>query len=677
MNRAVVCLVAVSVSAGACKKRPDAAEERKKVTSTSTDDATQPIVDEDYRFRLAWPGEGWKLLREADARHLNEDAIAGLTNDRVNAIVIVEHAPGGTLAGFADLIIGNIAIEDPKIERSDTTISGEPAVRFEATGTINDLSIEFRGIVLAHQEHIYQVMAFAPKGTARAGELDQPIEAFSLLPGEVKRRTTSVVVEDQVGVGWRVAGGVFESAVSRLRIAPPAGWRLMVGDELARSNTDAEIGLAARDLDAYVIVIDEPIAGGDLAVYRRERLAAMAKTLDVGGKAPGATIAGRPVEMTRAVLAGGVPLEYALGVFGEGDRAYQVMGWYPAALRAKAEPLLAAAFGAIQRMGPDDAATLTRTLEAEADRQVAVGATHALRGGVYRDFANHLRWKKPAHGFWRIYTGQQARARNESALLGADELATGLQSQIFVEPAAGQAADAYHATVVEGLTTAGYHVVRRGEATIAGVPARFTELVSDHAVPIRYRATTAIAGAQGIQVHVWALASTWPEDEALLAAVASGVELAPDLRDVVDAGSLFEDHRLGFAMKLLPGWSMSDITPEAMRAIASIRIWRAHGNEILALGTYAFDQTDDAWLLDLIEQLLRQENASLALGTPVTEPGGLGGREARHVRWDTAAGRMDAYLIKRGAMFYAVLAHDTGTSAATAKRAAAAFELLD
>jgi hypothetical protein len=42
--------------------------------------ATEPLVDEDYQFHIAWPGPGWTLLGESDARQVAPDAIAGAMN---------------------------------------------------------------------------------------------------------------------------------------------------------------------------------------------------------------------------------------------------------------------------------------------------------------------------------------------------------------------------------------------------------------------------------------------------------------------------------------------------------------------------------------------------------------------------------------------------------------------
>ena len=55
----LVVALALALASG-CKDRGRDRDDR-RLTATSTDDATAPIVDEDYRFRLAWPGPGWKL----------------------------------------------------------------------------------------------------------------------------------------------------------------------------------------------------------------------------------------------------------------------------------------------------------------------------------------------------------------------------------------------------------------------------------------------------------------------------------------------------------------------------------------------------------------------------------------------------------------------------------------
>lgn len=668
MIRALPLLIAL---VAACKGKAAPTPEDKKVTVTSTDDATEAIVDEEFRFQLAWPGDGWKLLREADARHLAPDAVAALSKGAVHAIVIVEHAPGMALDGFADLVIENVAVEDKQVERTASDLAGTPAVRVDVTGTLNDMPIRFRGLILLHQDHAYQVMAFGPADVA-AAELDAAIGAFSILPGPVTGRAQAVAVRDQVGVGWRVDQGVFESAVSRVRVAPPEGWRLLVGPELYRTNPDAEVGLAAEGTSAYVAVISEPIAAADLERYRRDRLAQLHTDAEAAEPPWTARTFGREVTFARARTTGGAAFEYLLGVLHDGHRAHQVLAWYPTSLRDTVEPLLGAAVGAIAPLDDAGHRALLDALATARDGQNDVGASHALRGGVYLDFAHGLRWKKPS-GFWRVAVGQDARAENQDATLAADEVLHGLQSQIFVEPAAGFTTESLHEIAVGGLASQGFVAERSGAATIGGHPARFTEgRLSAGELSLRYRTTSAVIGDRAVQVGVWTTVD-WPAP-AIVEAPADAVELLP--LAVVEEGPPYRDHRLGFEMRMPGAWTRSDVTPSNMSAVATMQRWARGRAEVLVAAVFAFEQTDETWMLDMIEQILRTDAAKMTAAKPTSEPHQVAGLPGRHVVWQLGLGRADAYLVQRDATFYLVMAVDPTGDRAADQLARDGFSLL-
>ena len=666
MRRLAVVIAAVLVL-GACKKREN--EEARKVTTSSTDDATQAFVDEDYRFRIEWPGPGWKVLRERDARQLNGDAVAGLKRDAAHMIVIVEHAPDSELEPFAALIIENMMIEGKQVEQEPARVGDTPAIRIDVTGTYNDAPVRYRGLVLLHQDHAYQVLAYT-LGDHDAEDLDVALDAFSLTPGTVRRRVATAEVEDRVGVGWRIASGVFESAASRVRVQPPAGWRLAIGAELDQMNTSAEVGMAGTEVDAYLVVIPDLVPGADRDGYvaaRRAEAYAEATPLD----AITATTLGRSVELSRARSEQGMVLELIHGVVFDRDRAYQVIGWYPASVRARAIPALETALAAIELLDDAALAALAAALADAPDPQVEVGAGYALRDGVYQDFTHGLRWRAPA-GYWEILVGQAARAENADALLMATEGQSGLYAQLIVEPAAGWDAAGFHRTIVDNLVGNGLAVAGDGTARLAGEAARFTELETrSGGIDLRYRVTTAILGDVAIQAIVWSVAAAWPGDDAV-AAVAAAIERAPG--DEIEEGPPYRDHRLGFAMSMPPGWTRRDNTPTAMRSLGSLQHWRSGMREILVIAIFAVDQEDDDWMLDLLEQNVRESGAQLSKLPPRSETGTLAGLPARVVRWGKTA---EVRLIHRDRIFYGVIATDPRGGGDVATIAAEAFSLLD
>jgi hypothetical protein len=668
-RNAALLALALALALGGCKKRRDPDAEAKKVTTSSTYDATEPLVDEDYRFRLDWPGRGWKVLREDDARRINKDAVAGLQSDDTNLFVIVESAPGAELADFAALIVDNMAMEDKQAEQEPARVGDTPAIRIDVSGKLNDTPFRCRGLVLLHQDHAYQVLAFAA-GRGDRARLDQALDAFSLVPGQVRRRTVSAAVADQLGIGWHIAGGTFASAASRLRVRPPDGWRLAVGFELANMNPSAEVGMVGTEVDVYLAVITEPVPGLDRDAY------AAARRAEAFGEATPidpmkATVLGRPIELHRVRSEQGMVLELVHGVVYDRERAYQVMGWYSAALRERAEPALAAGLAAIELLDDAGVAAVDAALAAAPDRQNEIGAGYALRAGTYHDFTHHLRWKKPP-GYWRITVGQAARAGNPDAQLSAEEVRTGLNAQLILEPAEGWDAAGYHQAIVGALVGNGLVRRRDGEGMIAGAPATFTELdLPTGGVTLRYRVTTAIVGDVAVQAIAWSVDSTWPGDE-VVAAIAAGLERAPEPE--VDAGPPFRDRRFGFEVAMPPGWIHSDQTPEVMGALGSIQQWKSGRGMVLVMAVFAVDQQDDTWMLDLLEQKMREAGARMQSESPRTRTGELGGRPARVVTWEDDA---EIWLTSRETTYYGVIVVDPGRTGKTAGIAVESFSLLD
>ncbi len=678
MSRPLSIVVLSVLLAAGCKRTTSGEQEAKKVTPTSTDDATKDLADEDYRFRLTWPGTGWKLLREKDARHLNPDAVAGLTHGNgVNSIVIVEHLPGAELVAYTDAIIEGMALEDKVVvERASTKVSGIDAFRIRVTGKINDLPIEFRGVLLLHQEHAYQMLAFVPGSMGSQGDLDKAVAAFSIEPGAVKAREVSTAVDDQVGVGWRIAKGVFESAASRLRVRPTVGWRLLVGDELQKMNADADVGISAATVGAYVTVISEPITGGDVKSYIAGRIEAVMSTLTRVDKPAEVKIIGTDVALVRGKREGGMPLEYLIAVLVDRGRGYQFIAWYPAAKRDAAEPIVLAALGSFELLSSADLTKLTAELTATPDRQNFVGSTYALRAGTYLDFDKQLRWRMP-RGFWKFLVGQEARASNADALLGAQDDVSGLQMELIVEPAASFTAASYYSAVEKQLTGAGVVIDRRGDTTLGSSKARLLEgKLASAGLALRYRSTAALINGLAIQLSMWGAEAVWPDD-ATVTSVSSGIELVPSLVEIEATGAQFKDHRLGYALGLPPSWRHEDATPAAMKAVASMHQWKSGSDQILVVAVYTLEQKDDAWLIDLLEQTMRQKVAMVAAAAPQAGTARLAGRDARHLIWSAPGTRVDLMMVKRDATFYGVLAINSDGSKSTFEAARNAFALLD
>src|SRR5690606_2334388 len=162
-------LLAVTLAIAGCRRdieaesRAEREANATKVTADSTDDATAPIVNEDFRFRIAPPGPGWKLMREHDARSLNPDAIAGAihTADGTYGIVIVEPLPGTTLVQAVGFLwqepLPGLEIESEQ----DLEFQGVPAKRRVFSAKIQGQTFHYVTTVLVRQDYLYQLMSWS------------------------------------------------------------------------------------------------------------------------------------------------------------------------------------------------------------------------------------------------------------------------------------------------------------------------------------------------------------------------------------------------------------------------------------------------------------------------------------------------------------------------------------
>lgn len=129
-----MCMAVGALGVTACKREKAAS---KKVTVDSTNDATQPMIDEDYRFKLDWPGTGWKLMTEQEIRKLSPDAVAGAIHptDRIYGAIIVESAGNSELSQLARAIADNRPVEGAEFtDFEEIQLAGKPAIRFGMEG---------------------------------------------------------------------------------------------------------------------------------------------------------------------------------------------------------------------------------------------------------------------------------------------------------------------------------------------------------------------------------------------------------------------------------------------------------------------------------------------------------------------------------------------------------------
>ena len=631
-----------------CRGGVDPREEARKVTPSSKDDATAPLVDEDFRFRLSWPGAGWKVLRERDARRLNHDAVAGLLHNEVMAIVIVESLPGIERESYTQLVIDNLSLADKRSSVEVREVDGHDESYIVVSGNQDGRDTTVRARLFAYQGYGYQILTIQLGKTPKTALAEQALAAFSLTNGPVSGRSDETATGDLDGLGWRLRDGRLEHGPAALRVTVPADWMVVSEGDLARMNHDAAIGLKSKRDGMYLTVIAEPVNGVSAPAYIASRRASLEGVWTAQGDPVAMSVGRAPIEMTRAHGQVGFPAELLWGAVVVGQRGYQFSIWFPQASGAQLRPKVPEVLAAIEFLDARTTATLVSELAAVPDRRVVVGDEFSLRGGVYHDFKHRLRWHQPP-GLWRVTVGDEARAINAAIQVQAEDVVGGTYAQVIAEAWDGDLAS-YEAAVRTTITSP---ITASGDTTVRGRPARYLEWnVDTDAMRLRMRNVLVVDGGRGVQVVAWALIGAWPS-ASTLSAIADGLELL-DALPVTEAGPPYRDHRYGFAVTVPAGWTSTELGSSAPPT-GTVRRWTRGSSELLVIATFA-PNSDDELIVEMAEQNFRQHMAKLVDAAPDRQTTDVAGRPGTRVTWRSGSGRAELQLVRRGDVMYGVLA---------------------
>ena len=642
-----------------CRDRHAPTPEERKLTPTSTDDVTAPLVDDDFRFRLAWPGEGWKVLREPDARRLRRGAVAALMYRDMSMLVIVQPVPGLEREGFTHGVIENLPLVDKHSAIEVRNVDGVEESRIVVTGTLEGRTVAVHGRIFAYQGHGYQVMATLVGDTPPA-LAEQALAAFSLTHGPVSGRNTATANRDLDGAGWRLRGTRLEHGPAGLRIEVPADWQVITETDLALLDRGAALGLSAPRDGMYLTVTSEPAHGATSATYLAARRTALDAAWGFEGDPVTMTAGPLPIQMRRAEVDLGYPAESWWGAVVTHDRGYQFTLWYPRPIAERLRPRVPALLAAFEFLDEPTTAALVTELATAPDHHLAIGEDFVLRGGVYQDFAHGYRWHKPS-GLWRISVGDQARALAPSSRLYAEDLVGGSVTQVTVEPWARTLAD-YEASLRATMTSP---VISHGATTVHGRDARYLEWrIDSDGAPLRMRSTLVVVGGRAVQLGTSAATNVWPS-AARLAEIVGGLEVV-DALPAYESGPPYRDHRFGFTMTVPAGWAAVDRDAQTSQESVTRR-W-THGTDELWVMAMHTPNSDDDLKMQIAEQtMMHLRGASV----PTRETLTLFGLPATRLRWDQAPGLTELLIVRRGDVMYTVLAIGTDNgSAITAGRAA-------
>lgn len=643
-------LVWVALVAG-CKQSAEAdnkAEREanaRRVTADSEYDATEPIVDEDFGFRIDPPGPDWKLMQEGDISQLNPDANAGaMSADGTFGFIIVDRLPGASLDEalallWAEPLPGQVVESEETIE-----FEGVPARRRAFSAKVSGTSFHYLATVFVRSDHVYQVLS----GSTEAGgwaKRQAFHDAISLVEGPVRgRQRQHAPIVDGDGVGWRIREGRYRSALSGVAVELPPGWRYVVGRELKSFNNDAEIIFAHASPEIYVALISEPARDLDvdeLVAYNRELFAE--RVAAPTGDPIERSVAGQRVTFTvhRQDL-----FEFLHGLYVGSGNISQVLVWYPSSAAEAAGQALDPLLAEISALAPTERETLHEELLDDAPRQRIFATDRAYRAGSFFDYTHGIGWTKP-RGFWQLDDFDKALSHSPNTVLFASELELGVYTTIEVIPAANSDATALVAALIEGEEVLEREVVERDGHQLH----RVKTIARDGPLVTSYDLAVARHGEKLVALTAWSLAES-PATRAAMARAVDGLELAPNLDQSRQEGDTFTDLRFGYSLRLPSKLARPPNVQD--NAGARVNAWSAGDQELVTMVMVGTGEED--WAASFFEQMLRDRvSLTQPLGAPTRGEGQLGSFPARRLTWTQGRQNMIVDIVTRDDMVYGVM----------------------
>lgn len=649
----------------------------RRVVVGSERDATETIVNEQLRFRLKLPGPEWKLMGEAEAARLHPMARAGaMSTAGVAGVVIARREVDASMEARSRRALLEIDLDDEEIELEESLQHrGVEARRFVVRGHTRGIALRYGGVVLGKGGMTYRLLAWGPIAATdgRGGAFKPFFDAFELSDGAVAPTPRVAPLTENRGASWRIVDGIYQSAVSGIRVQPAEAWHLVVGSELERLSPEAEVGLVREEPSITVLFFAERVAGAAeplLPTLERDAMARLGAGADPE-RVP-LTLFDKKLGAAR-VRAHGIETLHSAHVWG--DACLQLSASYRLEDRDAAGAVLGLGLAGVGLMAEAERARLAKELERWTDRPSVVGATWAIHSGVYRDFDSGVVWTAPAG--WSLAAGGRARSVNKEAALYLENRVLGLFGMLVVERAGRMDGQSYHRRVRDALSArVDLKAGPAAKASVGGLPGHASD--GDallRKTPLAYRIHTAVREDLALQLLAWGRAENVRTHAEDVARVARALTIEETLHAVERTTDVYRDRRLGFEVRLPSAWTFADRTPVELAPVGTLVRWEDRGRWVGVIAVAAADDRQEpAFVLALLEQLLRDEYRELARGSPETAMVTLAGRPARRVSWVATLQRLDAVLLYADGVAYALTVLDGDQR--SLEQASNAFALL-
>ena len=507
----------------------------------------QPVVDEEFQFRLTPPSDDAEMFGIDRATELHPRARAGFQVHGwseedlpdLEAAVFVEPSYGLSLEEAAALQLPRIADAEPswRSEAIEAEVLDRPALRFRQQ-TATDGGAWWQEITFfTHADHLYALSARSHRlGTHPDGDPWYPSleAAFSLLGGEIAYGEYHDPLT-RSGAGWEVERGRFSSRVWGLTVdATDERWEMRAGHAACEREDGSLLTLTRRRPEVALRVVPLSVSGRSRAEVESSVLYPDDPALD----APPITLAlaGQDVAFEAVRAHGEPPRVGRRGLWIDDTRAlvFVVMG-----------PTLAVADAELRELAPR-----VSVGPAEPDAPLSpweyLEPDHWARGGALHLAYEPLRWRRPSSA-WRacglpgVPLAQLTPSRR-AQLMWLEAPSLGLTGVVRVGDAPEPLLLAEPGDVVQ---VGGGRLLRSG--------------------PIEGRASgewvaTWVRQTQTDQllVEIWGSARDVERHASEIEAAIAGLEVldAPPFAGIDDDG-VYRDARLGF--EFAPPWPLDDV----------------------------------------------------------------------------------------------------------------------
>ena len=643
-----------------------------KAKQVVTEVAQEPIVDEDYQFRLESRDNTWKVMDEKEFGMLLPDAVAGaVSGSGTYGAIIVESLPSTNLDSFSELIQNNteelMRTKTGAVE--STNFKGLPARTFSTNATLNGAQIYYRHTLVKRGEFGFQLVSWSLK--PNEASFDEFLAMVTFLDGKLKHREIDTSIPDYNGPAQRVRDGDFVSPVYGISATKVKGWKTLVGQGLSLISSDAIVGFESANGIGYGSVIAEFLDVDDFTKFAVEAEAIFRDALGASRTSREPIVLhalGTDVPMHEYQTEGTPKVAFYYGVTQvqtpNGSMIVQLQFWSSLDPGEAWEHLRVPA-SQLSIVDASELKELQREYHELPDAQNSVGSNDCVRRGVYRNFDVGVTWQKPKQGVWLIKSGDEATAEVADVSLVVSDIVSGIYATITLGvDVAGLSEAEYHDTVLQSYGKDG-----TAKPDLVAIDGRdclssSIQLPSEGSVGYEQVLTTTIIQGRGVEIIIAGTPQVMQANKPLLDGFHNGFRFpGAKLRSLVENGSIVRDERMGFEFQRKPEWKLVDVTPQQIKALGSLYTLTSKDRSIAitfgGVATLDVGVTSGKFLQELVSGSMKAKlGAAFDLSDGTKSEILIDGTKGSMQSWNSKGISARAISVHRDSTLYLVIAID-------------------